>query len=121
MQVFDYSTAHKSLVESVEVARFEQYPATLGFPFKAMWYCIPPQDNSPPDRHPEYEFSIAVRGSATVDVNGVRTVVDQGSAFLLDSSEGHTVYNTSPDEALLIFSVYWMPATNSNRCSNDDR
>lgn len=109
MQVFDYSTSHKDVVDKVDVVRWEQFPAVDGFPFKVMWYCVPPSSNSPLDCHSEVELSIVLRGTATVQTDGSRKTVEQGNGFLLDSSQAHTVFNTSPDEPLLILSAYWMP------------
>ena len=108
VQKFDYSKTQNHAVGIVDVARWEQYSQANDFPFKAMWYCIPPGGNSPLDQHPEIELSLVMRGEATVESGGTRTVVKQGSAFLMSTTEPHIVHNTS-DEPLLIFSAYWMP------------
>ena len=109
MQRFDYSLAQNDAVGIVDVARWEQFPAASEFPFQAMWYCVPPGESSPLDKHPEIELSLVMRGEATVESAGTRTVVKQGSAFLMNSTEPHVVHNTSA-EPLLIFSAYWMPS-----------
>jgi mannose-6-phosphate isomerase-like protein (cupin superfamily) len=108
MQSFVYSTSHKDSVEKVDVARWEQYSATHGMPFKAMWYSVPPNAVSPFDRHPEIELSMVLRGTAVVETADGKRTVEQGDGFLLGSGEGHTVHNTG-DEPLLVFSAYWMP------------
>jgi len=109
MQSFHYSASVKDAVENVDVARWEQYSTADGLPFKAMWYCIPPNERSPQDQHPEVELSLVLRGTATVETGGRRDTVQQGDSFLLASQEAHTVHNLSPDEPLLVFSAYWMP------------
>jgi quercetin dioxygenase-like cupin family protein len=110
---FDYLSAHNDAVGDVTVARWEQYSEASEFPFRAMWYCIPPGSNSPLDQHPEIELSLVLRGTALVDASSTQTVIEQGSSFLLNSNEAHTVYNKS-DEPLLIFSAYWMPGETSH-------
>lgn len=120
MQSFVYSTSHKDVVEKVDVARWEQYSIAGGFPFKAMWYCIPPNANGPLDCHPEIELSMVLQGTATVETGGNRRIVRQGDGFLLGSSEAHTVYNLSADEPLLVFSAYWMPPADSTGGAGDE-
>ena len=120
MQLFVYSASHKDAVESVDVARWEQYPEADGFPFKAMWYCIPPNEKGPQDQHPEIELSLVMRGTATVETGGRRSTVEQGDSFLLGSQEAHTVSNLSADEPLLVFSAYWMPPATTGDGTGDE-
>ena len=109
MQSFVYSTAHKDKVESVDVARWEQYSGIAAMPFQAMWYSVPPSTKAPFDRHPEIELSMVLRGTAVVETDSGTSTVEQGNGFLLAGGEGHTVANPSPDEPLLVFSAYWWP------------
>ncbi|ONI69683.1 hypothetical protein BWI15_24325 [Kribbella sp. ALI-6-A] len=91
------------------MVRWEQYGLGATMPFQAMWYSVPPGDESPIDQHPELELSIVVAGTAHVLAGGTEIEVPHGNAFLLDSSEAHVVQNRSADEVLTVFSAYWYP------------
>jgi mannose-6-phosphate isomerase-like protein (cupin superfamily) len=109
MHTFDHSTADSTVNGVLTVTRWEQFPAVEALPFGGMWYSVAPLSASPLDQHPDVELSLVMRGDAEVETGGRRVRVPQGSAFLLDSSEGHVIHNPSPDTPLLIFSAYWMP------------
>ena len=68
-----------------------------------------PLPNLAVDRHADVELSLVLTGDAEVEVGGVVTRVNQGSGFLLESSEAHVVHNRSASETLQIFSAYWLP------------
>jgi quercetin dioxygenase-like cupin family protein len=93
----------------VDVTRWEQFGLDDELPFKAMWYSVPPNSSSPPDRHPEIELSLVINGTASVEVGGDIVRVSSGDAFVVMTDEEHTVHNDSQDGALLIYSAYWMP------------
>ena len=109
MRTFDSVSSESYLVEDISVIRFEQYEIADLMPFQAMWYTVPPGSASPRDQHPEPELSVVVRGTAHVEAGGQTAEIRHGSAFLLDSEEGHIVHNRSTDTPLTIFSAYWMP------------
>ena len=109
MRTFDNATTRTQAVGVVDVARWEQYTLGDALPFQAMWYTVPPLSSGPRDCHPEVELSLVMTGTAAVEVGGTVTEVAQGSAFLLDSEEAHTIHNRSADSPLLVFSAYWMP------------
>ncbi len=114
MRMFDNATAETYVVGDIEVVRWEQYGLGHRMPFQAMWYVVPPGSSSPIDCHPELELSIVVSGSAVVQAGEDRGEVAQGAAFLLDGDEDHCVTNPSPDHPLVVFSAYWMPATDTS-------
>lgn len=109
MRKFDSSSAQSNQIGSVDVARWEQYGLGSTMPFGAMWYSVMAGQSSPRDCHPEYELSIVLNGTASVETGGVITDVPAGSAFLLDSEEAHVIHNRQ-DTPVTIFSAYWMPA-----------
>ncbi|GIG56168.1 hypothetical protein Lfu02_05400 [Longispora fulva] len=109
MRQFSSDSAESSAIGVVDVARWEQYGLDGRMPFQAMWYTIPPGGSGPRDGHPELELSIVVSGVATVETADQVADVAVGSAFLLDSGEGHVIHNRSTDVALVVFSAYWMP------------
>lgn len=109
MRHFASDSAEYSLVGAVDVARWEQFRLDDLLPFRAMWYTVPPGTSSPQDCHPEYELSVVVSGTASVEASGEITDVGQGSCFLLDSREAHVIHNRSADTPLFIFTTYWMP------------
>jgi mannose-6-phosphate isomerase-like protein (cupin superfamily) len=102
-------SAEYALVGTVDVARWEQFGLEDTLPFRAMWYTVPPDSSSPQDCHPEYELSVVISGTASVEASGQVTDVEQGSCFLLDSREAHVIHNRSADTPLFIFTTYWMP------------
>lgn len=109
MRHFASDSAKSYLVGTVDVARWEQYSLQDTLPFQAMWYTVPPGASSPQDCHPEFELSVVVSGTASVEASGQVTDVAKGSCFLLDSGEAHVIHNRSDDEPLFIFTTYWMP------------
>jgi mannose-6-phosphate isomerase-like protein (cupin superfamily) len=109
MRVFDRETAKSMTDGPLEITRWEQFEATKELPFQAMWYSVAPGTASLVDQHPEIELSVVLRGEAEVEIGGVLTVVPQGSAFLLDSTEAHVIHNRSTTVPLDILSAYWMP------------
>jgi quercetin dioxygenase-like cupin family protein len=109
MRAFDRGTAANVPVGVVDVARWEQFDLNDTLPFGAMWYSIPPGEQSPRDCHPEAELSLVVSGTAWVETASGVVAVDTGSAFLLEGNEAHTVHNRS-SELLVVFSAYWLPA-----------
>ena len=109
MRHFASGSAESYAVGVVDVARWEQYSLEDTLPFQAMWYTVPPASSSPEDCHPEYELSVVVSGTASVEASGQITDVAKGSCFLLDSREAHVIHNRSADEPLFIFTTYWMP------------
>ena len=109
MRHFASDSAESYLVGRVDVARWEQYSLQDTLPFRAMWYTVPPGASSPEDRHPEFELSVVISGTASVEAGGRVTEVAAGSCFLLDSGEAHVIHNRSGDEPLFIFTTYWMP------------
>lgn len=113
MRTFDNTTADTYVVGDIEVVRWEQYGLGDRMPFHAMWYVVPPGSSSPIDCHPELELSIVVSGCAVVQGGEDSGEVRQGGAFLLDGDEDHSVRNRSLDEPLIVFSAYWMPATDA--------
>lgn len=110
MRFFDSTTPETTTVGVVDVARWEQFGLGATMPFQAMWYTVPPASCSPRDCHPELELSIVLAGRAEVQAaDAPPAIVEQGSAFLLESDEAHIVHNRSADTDLVIFSAYWMP------------
>ncbi len=109
MRTFDLGTSDCLYVNDLRVVRWEQYGLGADLPFQAMWYSIPPGDQSPTDQHPELELSIVVAGTAHVLTGDSVQEVRHGNAFLLDSKEAHVVQNRSEDEILTVFSAYWYP------------
>jgi quercetin dioxygenase-like cupin family protein len=109
MRTFDLPTGESLFVNDLRVVRWEQYGLGSTMPFQAMWYSVPPGDESPIDQHPELELSIVVAGTAHVLAGGREIEVPHGNAFLLDSKEAHVVQNRSTDEVLTVFSAYWYP------------
>jgi quercetin dioxygenase-like cupin family protein len=103
-------SADTYLVGAVPVARWEQYGLQDTLPFQAMWYTVPPGESSPRDCHPEYELSIVVTGTASVEAGGQITEAGTGSAFLLESEEAHIIHNRG-DVPVLIFTTYWLPGS----------
>jgi mannose-6-phosphate isomerase-like protein (cupin superfamily) len=108
MRQFASDEAQSYTVGVVEVARWEQYGLDDTLPFQAMWYTVPPASSSTQDCHPEVELSIVISGTASVEASGKVTDIAPGAAFLLDSEEAHVIHNRSADEALLVFTTYWM-------------
>jgi|GEM_PF-2727161 len=108
MRHFASGSAKSYLVGTVEVTRWEQYSLRDTLPFQAMWYTVPPGASSPQDCHPEFELSVVISGTASVETGGRITEVAAGSCFLLDSGEAHIIHNRS-GEPLFIFTTYWMP------------
>jgi len=102
-------SAEYSLVGAVDVARWEQFGLEDTLPFRAMWYTVPPGTSSPRDCHPEFELSVVISGTASVEASGQETEVEQGSCFLLDSREAHVIHNRTAGTPLTIFTTYWMP------------
>jgi mannose-6-phosphate isomerase-like protein (cupin superfamily) len=115
MRLFARDRAVVSAIGSVDVARWEQYHLDDTLPFQAMWYTVAPQSSPPPDSHPEVELSLVISGVASVEAGGAITDIGAGSSFLLDSGETHVIHNRSADEPLVVFSAYWMPATEVGR------
>ncbi|MFC0629289.1 cupin domain-containing protein [Kribbella deserti] len=109
MRTFDLATGSDQFVKDIRVVRWEQYELGKELPFQAMWYSVPPGSESPLDQHPELELSVVVAGTAHVLSGEKVHAVEQGSAFLLSSTETHIVQNRSTDATLTIFSAYWMP------------
>uniref|UniRef100_UPI0007B17678 Cupin 2 conserved barrel domain protein n=1 Tax=Kribbella flavida (strain DSM 17836 / JCM 10339 / NBRC 14399) TaxID=479435 RepID=UPI0007B17678 len=109
MRTFDLVTGESLFVNDLRVVRWEQYGLGTAMPFQAMWYSVPPGDESPIDQHPELELSIVVAGTAHVTVGDTVHEVPHGNAFLLNSLEAHVVQNRSADEVLTVFSAYWYP------------
>ncbi|TDO49894.1 mannose-6-phosphate isomerase-like protein (cupin superfamily) [Kribbella sp. VKM Ac-2527] len=109
MRTFDLDTGESLYVNDLRVVRWEQYGLGANLPFQAMWYSIPPGDQSPVDQHPELELSIVVAGTAHVLIGDSVQEIRHGNAFLLDSKEAHVVQNRSEDEVLTVFSAYWYP------------
>lgn len=109
MRHYASDSAEYALVGAVDVARWEQFGLEDTLPFRAMWYTVPPDSSSPQDCHPEYELSIVISGTASVEASGQITDVEQGSCFLLDSREAHIIHNRSADTPLCVFTTYWMP------------
>ena len=108
MRKFDSSSALSNRIAFVDVARWEQYEVGSTMPFGAMWYSVMAGQSSPRDCHPEFELSIVLSGTASVETGGTITDVPAGSAFLLDSEEAHVIHNRQ-DMPVTIFSAYWMP------------
>jgi mannose-6-phosphate isomerase-like protein (cupin superfamily) len=108
MHAIDYRAADTYAVGDVEVARWEQFALGDLLPFGAMWYEVAPGASSPVDCHPERELSLVVSGTALVHAGGESVEVAQGSAFVLEPDEDHTVRNLSDERPLVVFSVYWM-------------
>ena|SRR5829696_998832 len=108
MRHFDSSSAESYTVGFVDVARWEQFSLGGTLPFDAMWYTVAPHSSSARDCHPEFELSVVVSGTASVEASGEVTDIEQGSCFLLDSREAHVIHNRG-DAPLFIFTTYWMP------------
>jgi len=109
MRHFASDSAESYAVGVVDVARWEQYGLEDTLPFRAMWYAVPPESSSPQDCHPEFELSVVISGTASVEASGQITDIAAGSCFLLDSGEAHVIHNRSGDVPLFIFTTYWMP------------
>lgn len=109
MRRFDSAEAETYVSGTLNVGRWEQYGLGDVMPFGAMWYTVPAGQSSPRDCHPEHELSLVVSGSGTIEASDRMTDVEQGNAFLLDSTEAHIIHNRSTEVPLVIFSAYWMP------------
>lgn len=109
MRHFATDSAESYAVGVVDVARWEQFGLDDTLPFRAMWYTVPPGSSSPQDCHPEFELSVVISGTASVEASGQITDVEQGSCFLLDSGEAHVIHNRTADTPLFVFTTYWMP------------
>lgn len=108
MRHFASDSAESYAVGVVDVARWEQFALEDTLPFRAMWYSVPPGASSPRDCHPEFELSVVITGTASVEASDQITDIAQGGCFLLDSEEAHVIHNRG-DVALFIFTMYWMP------------
>jgi uncharacterized cupin superfamily protein len=93
----------------VDVFPWSKLSLPQRLPFGAQWYTLPPGSVSKQDCHPEVELSIVVSGTASVEASGEITDVAAGEAFLLGSEEAHFIHNRSADQALMVFTTYWMP------------
>lgn len=110
MRTFSSASARYTQEENLRIGRWTQYPGLDGLPFGAMWYVVPPGEESPRDCHPEVELAVVVQGAGRFASERGDTVdAPLGTAVLLDSEEPHVVHNASSDEPLVVMSVYWMP------------
>lgn len=98
----------------LDIARWAQFPEATSFPFGAMWYVVPPASASRPDRHPETEVSVVVRGEGEFEAGGLRLPAVPGAAVVFPSEESHVIHNKSATEPLVVLSVYWLPTAEAS-------
>jgi mannose-6-phosphate isomerase-like protein (cupin superfamily) len=118
MRHFVCDSAESYTVGPVHVSRWEQYSLDGLMPFKAMWYHMPPHSSAPRDCHPELELDVVISGTASVEIGSQITEVTQGSAFLMDGGEAHTIHNRT-SEPLSVFATYWMPLERDTTVSEE--
>jgi mannose-6-phosphate isomerase-like protein (cupin superfamily) len=80
--------------------------AALNAPFEGAWCVIRARSASEPHAHREYELFIAMRGSATLEVDGVRTPFANGDIARLAPGCTHRVINDG-DSDFEMYSLWW--------------
>jgi quercetin dioxygenase-like cupin family protein len=93
----------------IQIGRWEQYRDLGTLPFGAMWCVIPPGGTSDEDVHPEVEFAVVTKGTAVYEADGDKVEVSPGGVVVLPPQQRHVIHNLSPDQPLVILSLYWLP------------
>jgi methionyl-tRNA synthetase len=91
----------------VEEADIETATAATA-PFKASRFVVKPGQRSEIDKHAVKECWFIAQGEGRLICNGtVEGKVSAGDVLFYDSFQSHQVINTSTENELLIFAVWW--------------
>ena len=107
MNVQHLDRVHHHHESGVETQRLCPWPV-LNAPFEGSWFVVRAGTASDPDRHPDHELWIAVRGEATIDVDGERRRFADGDILYLPPHAAHRVINDG-DRDFEMYGVWWDP------------
>lgn len=78
----------------------------LNAPFEGSWALAKPHSHSTLHSHHEHEIFIAVRGTAVVECDGVKSAFKAGDVAFFRPGHQHRVLNDG-DEEFMFYSVWW--------------